>query len=159
MWGHSLGGEVSLRSLLVNGSIRGASLWSPVGGSLWEQAYHYSWYDSDDNTDSHDKPKARMDELSRDIENLGFTYDLDSSEPGQFLHFLNTPIVVHHAKDDGAVPYIWSELLATKLELQNKTYTFYSYESDNHLFKDELRAIAVARDVKFFRSLISETTE
>jgi len=159
MWGHSLGGEIALRTLLVDGSFRGASLWSPVGGSLREQAYHYSWYDSDDNTDSHDKPKARMDELSRDIDNLGFPYDPDSSEPGQYLNFLNTPILVHHAKDDGEVPYVWSELLATKLELQDKAYTFYSYESDNHLFEDELQAIAVARDVAFFRSLLSETTE
>ena len=159
MWGHSLGAEIALRTLLVDGSIRGASLWSPVGGSLWEQAYHYSWYDSTDDTDSHDKPKARMDELSRDIDNLGFPYDAGSSEPGQFLHFLDTPIVVHHAKDDGEVPYIWSELLATKLELQNKTYTFYSYESDNHLFEDELQAIAVARDVEFFRSLMNEVAE
>jgi len=159
MWGHSLGAEIALRTLLVDGSIRGASLWSPVGGSLWEQAYHYSWYDNDDNTDRHDKPKARMDELSRDIDNLGFPYDPDSSEPGQFLHFLDTPIVVHHAKDDGEVPYIWSELLATKLELQNKTYMFYSYESDNHLFEDELQAVAVARDVEFFRSLMNEAAE
>ena len=100
-----------------------------------------------------------MDELGRDIDSLGFSYDPDSSEPGQYLHFLDTPIVVHHAKDDGEVPYIWSELLATKLELQNKTYTFYSYESDKHFFEDEMRAIAVARDIKFFHFLISETTE
>ena len=159
MWGHSLGGEVTLRTLLVNDSIRGASLWSPVGGSLWDQAYHYSWFDSDDDTDNHDKPKARMVELRNDIDNLGFPYDPDSSEPGQFLHFLNTPIVVHHAKDDGEVPYIWSELLATKLELQNKTYTFYSYESDTHFFKDELQAIAVARDVRFFRTLMNGVAE
>jgi hypothetical protein len=157
--GHSLGAEIALRTLLVDVSIRGASLWSPVGGSLREQAYHYSWYDSDDNTENHDKPKARMDELSRDIDNLGFPYDPDSSEPGQYLHFLDTPILVHHAKDDREVPYIGSELLATRLELQNKTYTFYSYESDKHFFEDELQAIAVARDVAFFRSLLSETTE
>jgi hypothetical protein len=145
--------------LLVDGSIRGASLWSPVGGNLWEQAYHYSWYYSDDGTDSRDTPKAQMEQLVRDIDNLGFPYDPDSSEPGQFLQFLDTPIVVHHAKDDGEVPYIWSELLATKLELQNKTYTFYSYESDKHFFKDELQAIAVARDVAFFRSLMNEVAE
>ena len=157
MWGHSLGGEVALRTLLIDDSIRGASLWSPVGGSLWEQAYHYSWYDSDDDTDNHEKPKARMEEFGRDIDDLGFPYDPDASEPGLFLHLLNTPIVVHHAKDDGSVPYIWSELLATKLELQDKTYTFYSYDSDNHLFKDEVQAIAVARDVKFFRFLINRS--
>jgi len=100
-----------------------------------------------------------MDELSRDIDNLGFPYDPDSSEPGQYLHYLDTPIVVHHAKDDGEVQYIWSERLVTELELQNKTYTFYSYDSDNHLFEDELRALAVTRDVDFFRSLMNEVTE
>ncbi len=159
MWGHSLGGEIALRTLLVDGSIRGASLWSPVGGSLWEQAYHYSWYYSDDGTDSRDTPKAQMEQLVRDIDSLGFPYDADSSEPGQFLHYLDTPIIVHHAKDDGEVPYIWSELLATKLELQGKAYTFYSYDSDNHLFEDELQAMAVARDVEFFRSQLSEMTD
>ena len=159
MWGHSLGGEIALRTLLVDGSIRGASLWSPVGGSLWEQAYHYSWFYSDAGTDSRDTPKAQMEQLVRDIDGLGFPYDPDSSEPGKFLHFLDTPILVHHAKDDDEVPYIWSELLATKLELQNKTYTFYSYESDKHLFEGELQAIAVARDVTFFRSLMNEVTE
>ncbi len=66
---------------------------------------------------------------------------------------------MHHAKDDGEVPYIWSELLATKLELQNKTYTFFSYESDNHLFEDELQAKAVARDIRFFRSLMSDVAK
>ncbi len=36
---------------------------------------------------------------------------------------------------------------------------FYSYESDTHLLEDELQAIAVARDVEFFRSLLSESTD
>ncbi len=124
-------------------------------------ALQFQWTinDSTDDTDSHDKPKAPMDELSRDIDNLGFPYDPNSSEPGQFLHFLNSPLVVHHAKDDGEVPYIWSELLATKLARHNKTYTFYSYESDKHFFKDEFQAIAVARDIRFFRSLMNELAE
>ncbi len=124
-----------------------------------EQAYHYSRVDSSDDTDSDDEPTVQMDELNRDIDELGFPYDSNSSEPAQFLHFLNSPILVHHAKDDGEVPYIWSELLATKLALQNKTYKFYSYDSDKHFFKDEVQAIAVARDIRFFRSLMNEVAE
>ncbi len=156
MWGHSLGGEIALRTFILEVSIRGASLWSPVGGSLWEQAYHYSWYDNTDDTDSHDKPKARMDELSRDIDSLSFSYDPESSEPAQFLNFLNTPVILHHAKDDAEVPYIWSELLVTQLDLQDKPYTFYSYASDKHYFKGEIQATAVARDIEFFRSLLNQ---
>jgi alpha-beta hydrolase superfamily lysophospholipase len=38
MWGHSLGGEITLRTLLVDGSIRGASLWSPgLSGSIFRK--------------------------------------------------------------------------------------------------------------------------
>jgi len=159
MWGHSLGSEVSLRTLLVNDSIRGATLWSPVGGSLWEQAYYYSWFDSDADTDSRDTPKTRMDELKQDIDELEFAYDPDSSEPGQFLRYLDTPIVIHHAKGDASAPYAWSERLVTKLELQDKQYTFYSYDSDNHLFKNEEQAVAIARDLIFFRSLMQGSTE
>jgi len=36
---------------------------------------------------------------------------------------------------------------------------FYSHESDNHLFEDELRALAVIRDVDFFRTLMNEVAE
>ncbi len=159
MWGHSLGGEVTLRTLLIDNPIRGASLWSPVGGSLWEQAYHYSWYGNDNDTDSQDNPKAQMDDFGRDIEALGFPYDPESSEPAQFLNYLNTPVILHHAKDDAAVPYVWSELLATQLELQDKPYIFYSYNSDNHFFKGEIQATAVARDIEFFRSLLNQGSQ
>jgi hypothetical protein len=36
---------------------------------------------------------------------------------------------------------------------------FYGFESDNHLFKKELQARAISRDVNFFRTLMKEVTE
>jgi len=42
--------------------------------------------------------------------------------------------------------------------LQDKQYTFYSYDSDDHLFKNEEQVVAVARDLIFFRSLIQGST-
>jgi hypothetical protein len=36
---------------------------------------------------------------------------------------------------------------------------FNNYESDKHFFEDEMQATAVARDIKVFPSLKSETTE
>lgn len=42
MWGHSLGGEVTLKALLATERVKATSIWSPVGGDIWEQAYNYS---------------------------------------------------------------------------------------------------------------------
>ena len=47
MWGHSMGGEVTLRALLATDRVRGASLWSTVGGDIWDQAFYYSRYEDD----------------------------------------------------------------------------------------------------------------
>ena len=154
MWGHSLGGEVTLRALLVDDHVRGAAIWSPVGSSLWEQAYHYSRLGSDDDTDAHSMVKAKIAELKEDVAALEFEYDTRTGEPLEYLQYLATPLAIHHAHGDESVPYEWSERLATQLDLMAKPYTFYSYSSDEHLFtRDDLK-LAVERDVKLFRELM-----
>ncbi len=155
LWGHSLGGEVTLRALLATDGVRGASLWSPVGGTLWEQAYHYSRRESDDPVDDGAEPEARITELAADLARLDHDYDTRSGEPLAYLRFLQTPLQLHHARGDEAVPYEWSQRLATQLIRHGKDYVFYTYPSDDHLFAgDELR-LAVQRDTAFFSRLMS----
>jgi dipeptidyl aminopeptidase/acylaminoacyl peptidase len=157
LWGHSLGAEVTLRALLTSDIAKGASLWSPVGGTLWEQAYHYSRRDSADPVDDSAEPEARMAELAADVARLDHDYETLSGEPLAHLEYLQTPLQIHHARGDEAVPYEWSERLATELIRHGKDYVFYTYPSDDHLFAgDELR-LAVQRDAAFFKRLISGT--
>ena len=44
---------------------------------------------------------------------------------------------------------------STKLA-QGKDYTFYSCDSDHHLFREEERNLAVSREVSLFRSLMKD---
>jgi dipeptidyl aminopeptidase/acylaminoacyl peptidase len=156
MWGHSLGGEVTLRALLATDAVKGASLWSSVGGDIWEQAYHYSRYKDREAVDGSDVEKARVSELRQQIADLGVSYDWAAREPLRYLRLLRTPVILHHATGDPNAEYEWSERLAQELYMAGARYLFYSYPGADHLLQGQLRDQAVARDVEFFRSLERE---
>ena len=158
-WGHSLGGEVTLRALLASGEIKAASLWAPTGGSIWEQAYYYSRRQSQpDEPDSHLLAKAEVDALREDLGNLQGAFEWQSIDPLRHLHYLQTPLLIHHATGDLSTPYLWSARLAGELYRQGKNYRFHSYDSAEHFFTGETRAQAVKRDIAFFRQRITKTS-
>jgi hypothetical protein len=154
MWGHSLGGEVSLRALLATDRVKGATIWSSVGGDVWDQAFHYSRYQNPLAPDSSLVAKAEVEQLRSDIAALGVPYDWRAREPMLHLAHLKTPLIIHHAVDDDGAEYRWSVELARDLYLGGHPYAFCSYAGSDHLFTGEQLQIAVLRDVTFFRSLI-----
>lgn len=152
MWGHSMGGEVTLRALLATDRVRAASLWSTVGGDLWEQAYHYSRYQDWKAFDSSATPKEPMDRLRRDLAEMGPGFELATTEPLHHLQRLRTPLVLQHAIDDGGADYRWSARLAQELYRLGKPYGLHSLPGADHFFQGAALQAAVARDVAFFRS-------
>ncbi len=158
MWGHSMGGEVTLRALLVTTRVRGASLWSSVGGDIWDQAYYYSRYEDPYAPDGSGITKHVIDELREDIARFEPAFDTDGVEPLLHLEHLRTPLIIHHAAGDRGAAYKWSQRLARELHVRSLPYEFYSYPGTAHFFDEATRAQAVARDVAFFRSLMCRST-
>ncbi len=154
MWGHSMGGEVTLRSLLATDRVKGASMWSSVGGDIWDQSYYYSRYADPTAFDSSETPKSVIERLRGRIAALDDNFDYRGSEPLLHLDALTTPIMIQHAIGDRGAAYKWSERLAKELTMRNKQYAFYSYPGDDHLFQGEMMELAVERDVQFFRALM-----
>ena len=154
-WGHSMGGEVTLRVLLASDKIKAASLWSSVGGSIWEQAYYYSRYNSRfAEPDSNALAKARVDTLIKDLARLDGAFDWKSGDPLRNLRYLQTPLVIHHAAGDVSALYDWSARLAGELHRRGLRYRFYSYDSSEHFFTGADREQAAQRDIAFFRRLM-----
>jgi dipeptidyl aminopeptidase/acylaminoacyl peptidase len=129
-------------------------MWSSVGGDIWDQSYYYSRYENPMAPDSSQMDKAVISRLRGRIAKLDGEFDPDSVEPLQHLRHLETPLAIHHAVGDRGAAYKWSERLAKELYMQGKSYRFWSYAGDRHLFSPEDMEIAVARDAKFFRSLL-----
>ena len=152
MWGHSMGGSVTLRALLASGTIRAASLWSSVGGDLWDQAYNYSRYGDPAAPDSSEIEKEVISNLRRDIDALDNDYVPEN--PHDRLGELDVPLIIQHSIGDRSAAWRWSEALARNLYLQGKTYEFWTYAGDEHLFDDDDMEIAADRDATFFQRFI-----
>jgi len=150
LWGHSLGGEVTLRALLVADEIRGGSLWSSVGGSLWDQAYYYARHREPFADDRMDLAKGAVEGLRSDLLRFGSDFVWRSGEPLRHLDRLATPVIIHHAIGDQGAAYDWSRSLAAELARLRKPYHFHSYAGDDHLFAGSQFDAAVRRDVAFF---------
>ncbi|MCP5092310.1 MAG: alpha/beta fold hydrolase [Gammaproteobacteria bacterium] len=153
MWGHSMGGEVTLRALLATDRLRAASMWSSVGGDIWDQSYYYSRYEDPQAPDSSETPKSVIERLRGRIAELDEDFDYSTAEPLLHLDYLQTPIIIQHAIGDRGAAYKWSERLAKELYLRGKRYEFISYAGDDHLFQDTNLETAVDRDAEFFRSV------
>jgi len=150
--GHSMGGDVGLKMLLATKDIKAASLWAPVAATTWEQALYYGkYYDTAGAKTDAQKMKNYLAKLDTTIQQLDFPYEIDKGDPIHFIEELTTPLIIHHARRENAVPYIWSESLAAKLFKHQKEFELYAYDSDNHLLKGENCIKAVARDIIFFQ--------
>lgn len=156
MWGHSMGGDVTLRVLVTSDRIKGASMWSSVGGDIWDQAYYYSRYKDPLAIDSSDIPKPVVARLRGNIADLDDDFDYRASEPLLHLDRLHTPINIQHAVGDRSAAYKWSERLAKELVVHGKSYAFHSYPGEDHLFSGPMLQQAVDRDAAFFRELMKE---
>ena len=157
MWGHSLGGEVTLKTLLATERVRGASLWSTVGGDIWDQAYHYATRKGDHEPyDSSDLPKDAVIQLQRDIAQIGQTWDYREADPLARLAQLHVPLMLQHSRGDQGALFMWSGRIAQELYRLGKPYVFHAYPGADHFFEGADRLRAVERDAAFFRSLMQD---
>jgi len=150
--GHSMGGDVGLKVLLSSNKIRAASLWSPVVATTDQQAFYYGRYYDEDKNVAVDQQKLndyrkKIDDVYASLPAAISDKDIDAIN---YLDQLNTPLIIHHARGDSSVPYQWSENLVIEMSALGKEFLFYTYETENHLFKGENLNRAFERDLDFF---------
>ncbi|NNC97264.1 MAG: prolyl oligopeptidase family serine peptidase [Gammaproteobacteria bacterium] len=150
--GHSMGGDVGLKVLLANDQINAASLWAPMVSSTYQQALYYGkYYDQENDKVDVDVMQSYLDKIEEIYTSLPMPVKYADVDPIEHINELSTPVIIHHARNETAVPYIWSESLVAKLHQLNKEYELYTYDSANHLFKDENLKLAFERDLAFFK--------
>lgn len=145
LWGHSLGGDVTLRVLEITSLVKGASLWGPVSADYPESSLYFI-------------RKNRPEELKKIEELIYRTFsprELAQYSPSQNLDFITSPLIIHHGTADESVPYEWSLRLEKKLKQENKDHEFYSYLNEDHNFTRGSRALVLQRDIDFFNKLLN----
>ncbi len=129
MWGHSMGGHITLRAMAVDRRITAGVIWAGVVASYpmlltqWRRA-----------------PQAEMpvalalwrDQLIRDYGDIGANPAFWSAiSPSHFVEQAG-PIQLHHGTRDTVVPLDFSTALAAKLAATGTPHEYYTYRNDDH---------------------------
>lgn len=149
MWGHSMGGYITLRSMVVSKDIKAGVIWAGVVGSYSDLINNWRRR----NIPSITPPHWATSWKQRLIEQYGTPEQnpqfWNSISANSYLKDISGPIQLHHAKDDSHVPFIFSKNLSTQLKEVDKAVEFFSYEGDDHNLTNSFN-IAMKRSIVFF---------
>ncbi len=150
MWGHSMGGQITLRAMVVSREIKAGVIWAGVVGSYPDLLEHWRRSGPTRTPDpSSTRSSWRRDfseEYGSPQENPAFWAAIS---PNSFVGDLSGPMQLHHGTADADVPVILSELLAAEIEAAGMPVELYLYEGDTHDI-DYNFSTAMERSVEFF---------
>ncbi|GIV78432.1 MAG: hypothetical protein KatS3mg050_2826 [Litorilinea sp.] len=153
LWGHSMGGYITLRAMLVDDSIRAGVIWAGVVGSYPDLLERWRRPSS---TPSSIPARARRwrDELvaqyGTPAENPDFWASISANT---YVAELSGPVQLHHGTADTSVPIAFSETLYNQILAAGGVVEFYSYPGDNHNLSVNFNT-AMARSIAFFDTYV-----
>jgi dipeptidyl aminopeptidase/acylaminoacyl peptidase len=149
MWGHSMGGYITLRSMVVTNDIRAGVIWAGVVASYEDLLYNWR-RGTGPPTVSTPRPGSWRSTLVQTYgspeENPEFW---DSISANAFLSEISGPVQLHHGTADTDVPVEFSELLFYQMLDVNQYVELYKYEGDNHNISNYF-STAMIRTIEFF---------
>ena len=152
MWGHSLGGYITLRAMVISPDIKAGVIWGGVvapypdlfargntrptpavtgtpfpGGRGWRSAW--------------------IRQFGSPEENPEFWNGLSANS---YLNDLSGPLQLHHATTDETVPHKWSGDLFDGLKAVGKQVEYFEYPGQPHSFTGEANQLYLQRITDFF---------
>lgn len=145
VYGHSMGGGITLAVLETFKNIKAASLWAPVTKPFPESTLYFRR--------KRNEETARR--LKKEWDKMFNSTDYYKLSPINYVKDIKVPIILHHGRQDDSVPYSWSESLVLEFKKHKTNFVFYSY-NDDHNFAKKYFYTVLRRDVEFFKKYISE---
>lgn len=147
MWGHSMGGHITLRSMVTTGDIKAGVIWAGVVGSYPDMIYR--WRPTAIPTLSSQTrrfSRALVEDYGTPDENPAFW---DTISPITYVADLSGPIQLHHATGDSVVPVHFSQSLYDAAVAAGMEAEYYVYPGDDHNIANSFSA-AMQRSIEFF---------
>jgi len=146
MWGHSLGGYITLRAMVVNGDIKAGVIWAGVVGSLPDLLAEWSSFSS-----------LLPIQISQWYNGLVAAHGTLQQNPtywasisaNNYLADLSGPLQLHHGTADIGMPSGLVDALAKQIQRTGQTAEYYPYVGDDHMLSRNF-ASAMQRSVGFF---------
>jgi uncharacterized protein len=114
MWGHSMGGEVSLRAAEATDKLKAIALWAPTSANASDNSNFYG---------GKHNPSA-------------YNPENDGISPINYLKYISAPISLHQGLVDVEVKPEWSKELNDALKKEGKTVEYFEYPGQDHNFRN-----------------------
>ncbi|MBI4064940.1 alpha/beta hydrolase [Candidatus Gottesmanbacteria bacterium] len=153
MWGHSMGGGITLRSMVISKDIKAGVIWAGVVGSYSDLVNNWRRRDLKPRSTPHWATSWRqnlIDQYGTPEQNPKFWNSISANS---YVKDISGPIQLHHAKNDSHVPFNFSEKLNSQLQEANKFVEFYPYDGDDHNVTNSFDT-AMKRSVDFFDTYV-----
>ncbi len=151
MWGHSMGGYITLRAMVTDPDIKAGVIWAGVVASYEDLLTR--WRRTATPGPGTLTPLAPrgwrgfpVNEFGAPEENPSFWNSISAN---YFLTDLSGPLQLHHGTADTSVPLEFSQTLAEQLDAAGRPGELYVYEGDNHNLSGFF-SLAMQRTVEFF---------
>jgi len=149
MWGHSMGGYLTLRSMVITKDIKVGVIWAGVVASYPDLIYN--WRRTGNFTPS---PSSRgrgwrtrwIEQYGTPEENPDFWAAVSANT---YVADLSGPLQLHHGNADEDVPLAFSIRLAEEVRAVGGIADLYTYEGDNHNISKYFTT-AMDRTIAFF---------
>jgi fermentation-respiration switch protein FrsA (DUF1100 family) len=152
MWGHSMGGFLTLRAMVISPDVKAGVIWGGVVASYSDMLSHWRRGSSSGPTSTPSAVFARSWRASW-VDLYGLPEDNPAFWEGvsanSYLADLSGPLQLHHGQADEEVPLAFSETLYEQLLAAGKTVEFYTYPGDNHNISESFSQ-AMTRTIQFF---------
>ena len=147
MWGHSMGGYIALRAMVVDPDIRAGVIWAGVVASYADMV------------DVAGRPRFGTISLVFNYGPPEFNPDFwQSISANSYLEDLSGPLQLHHGTADETVPTEFSVNLALEAREAGQIAELYVYDGDNHNISMHFSG-ALARSIAFFDEYVKGEVE
>ena len=152
MWGHSMGGYITLRAMVISKDVKAGVIWAGVVGSYADMLTN--WRRQTPPAES----VAVTPGAGRGWRNsLSETYGTpeqnpafwDSISANAYLADLSGPLQLHHSLLDHEVPEVFSESLLQQAQAAGKQAELFTYPGDDHNIANSF-GTAMQRTIAFF---------
>ncbi len=156
MWGHSLGGYLTLRAMVVSPEIQAGVIWAGVVASYPDLISKWRRPHSDPRPTPPGFARSWRQEWTETYgspeENPAFW---DSISSNTYVADLSGPLQLHHGTADTDVPLELSQLVYQEIQDVTGVVEFYTYEGDNHNLSNYFSS-AMTRTIEFFDRYLKE---
>ncbi len=152
MWGHSMGGSITLRSMVITDTVKVGVIWAGVVASYPDLLNRFElqgvavpeWFARwrDEFIDAYGTPEENPDFWA-------------SISPNTYLADLSGPIQLQHTTGDESVPVQYSDVLAAQIEDVGGVVEYFRYPGDNHNISANF-GTAMARSIAFFDKYLKD---